>query len=362
MKRILIYARVRLADARADGERCVPFDLGEHAEYPRQRMVHVLDHRDVHRARRSDAGRQLFPGRRELVPGVAAGDDDAHVLGVEQRGHRPEDGQRAHRLGCADGHGGSPTRAADQAGWYNAPVASERRRDRSESGLRSRELLGRNVLRARQQLGHGDDHVHRQRRQQQQRRQAPRSSTTTPARTINGSSLRPCSGRERLVQPPGRGELHCDRQPLRGRRLLGGDVLRPRRRLGVRSRQLHRRRRQPGQRRRDDQVRLDRSERERLARARPDSNGWYNRPVAVSFGGADNASGLAGCSAGVTYSGPDGMGSASGSCNDVAGNTGSGAVQIPYDATAPTVKDLVTARPRRCCGLVQPSGRRDVHR
>ena len=44
------------------------------------------------------------------------------------------------------------------------------------------------------------------------------------------------------------------------------------------------------------------------------------------------------------------MGSASGSCNDIAGNTGSGAVQIPYDATAPTVKDLVTARPADAAG------------
>ena len=44
------------------------------------------------------------------------------------------------------------------------------------------------------------------------------------------------------------------------------------------------------------------------------------------------------------------MGSASGSCNDLAGNTGSGAVQIPYDATAPTVKELVTARPADAAG------------
>ena len=82
----------------------------------------------------------------------------------------------------------------------------------------------------------------------------------------------------------------------------------------------------------------------------PDSNGWYGRPVGVNFSGSDNASGVAGCSGGVTYSGPDGMGSASGSCSDNAGNTGSGAVQIPYDATAPTVKDLVTARPADAAG------------
>lgn len=82
----------------------------------------------------------------------------------------------------------------------------------------------------------------------------------------------------------------------------------------------------------------------------PDSNGWYNRPVGVSFSGADNASGVAGCSGGGTYSGPDGMGSTTGSCSDLAGNTGSGALQIPYDATVPTVKDLVTARPADAAG------------
>ena len=46
----------------------------------------------------------------------------------------------------------------------------------------------------------------------------------------------------------------------------------------------------------------------------PDANGWYARPVSVSIGGSDATSGLAGCSGGGTYSGPDGRGSVGGSC------------------------------------------------
>ena len=76
----------------------------------------------------------------------------------------------------------------------------------------------------------------------------------------------------------------------------------------------------------------------------PDSNGWYSRPVSVGFGGSDNASGVAGCSGGGTYSGPDGTGTLSGSCSDNAGNSGSGSVAIRYDATAPVVKGITPSR------------------
>jgi hypothetical protein len=76
----------------------------------------------------------------------------------------------------------------------------------------------------------------------------------------------------------------------------------------------------------------------------PDSNGWYSRPVGISFSGSDNASGVAGCSS-ATYSGPDGMGTATGSCSDNAGNVGGGAATIPYDATAPEVTGIVPVRP-----------------
>ena len=67
----------------------------------------------------------------------------------------------------------------------------------------------------------------------------------------------------------------------------------------------------------------------------PNANGWFNRPVQLTFLGSDNTSGVASCSS-TTYGGPDGLGvPISGSCSDVAGNVGSGALPINYDATAP---------------------------
>ena len=71
----------------------------------------------------------------------------------------------------------------------------------------------------------------------------------------------------------------------------------------------------------------------------PDSNGWYNHAVRAEFTGDDGLSGIGACSPTATYSGPDGGSvSISGSCTDGAGNTGSGSVQIPYDATPPSVE------------------------
>jgi hypothetical protein len=67
----------------------------------------------------------------------------------------------------------------------------------------------------------------------------------------------------------------------------------------------------------------------------PNSNGWFNRPVQLTFLGSDQTSGVASCSS-TTYGGPDGLGiPISGSCSDVAGNVGSGSLPINYDATAP---------------------------
>ena len=50
----------------------------------------------------------------------------------------------------------------------------------------------------------------------------------------------------------------------------------------------------------------------------------------------------------------------SGSCTDSAGNTGSTSLKIKYDGTPPTVAG--TLRGSRCEQVVQPSGRRRVHR
>jgi hypothetical protein len=75
----------------------------------------------------------------------------------------------------------------------------------------------------------------------------------------------------------------------------------------------------------------------------PDYNGWYNHPVAFSFSGADGGSGLAGCSQ-ATYGGPDnGSAAVGGSCRDKAGNTGSNAFGLSYDATAPTLSKVEVA-------------------
>jgi hypothetical protein len=76
----------------------------------------------------------------------------------------------------------------------------------------------------------------------------------------------------------------------------------------------------------------------------PDADGWYTRPVDVRFSGSDGASGVAGCSGGGTYNGPDSAGvTLSGTCTDNAGNSASSSMTIKYDSTAPTV----TATPAR---------------
>jgi hypothetical protein len=73
-----------------------------------------------------------------------------------------------------------------------------------------------------------------------------------------------------------------------------------------------------------------------MAPDRPaDHDGWFSRPVGLTFQAADATSGVASCGS-TTYGGPDGLGIAiSGSCTDVAGNTGSGSFPLNYDATPP---------------------------
>ena len=82
------------------------------------------------------------------------------------------------------------------------------------------------------------------------------------------------------------------------------------------------------------------------APSRPaDSNGWYNHALSVSFSGTDGASGVASCSATKTYSSPDSASaSVTGSCTDKAGNVGTAAFGLQYDATAPTGVTAVPAR------------------
>jgi hypothetical protein len=68
----------------------------------------------------------------------------------------------------------------------------------------------------------------------------------------------------------------------------------------------------------------------------PDSNGWYNHELSVSFAGTDATSGIDSCVPPHSYSGPDSQNaSVSGSCVDHAGNTSVHAFALSYDGTAP---------------------------
>jgi hypothetical protein len=77
-----------------------------------------------------------------------------------------------------------------------------------------------------------------------------------------------------------------------------------------------------------------------------DANGWYNKPVMVSFWGTDATSGVASCSS-TGYVGPDNPAAVvSGTCRDNAGNVGNGSFALKYDATPPTVTHVRT-KPRK---------------
>ena len=81
-----------------------------------------------------------------------------------------------------------------------------------------------------------------------------------------------------------------------------------------------------------------------LARA-PDSNGWFNHPVAAAFSGQDAVSGIASCSS-PAYAGADGASAAlSGTCTDVAGNSSGASIGFKYDATPPAVTPSVDRPP-----------------
>lgn len=75
----------------------------------------------------------------------------------------------------------------------------------------------------------------------------------------------------------------------------------------------------------------------------PDANGWYNHPVAATASGSDASSGIDSCSA-DSYDGPtDDTASLSGTCKDNAGNSASASVTFKYDATPPTVSQVVAS-------------------
>jgi hypothetical protein len=73
----------------------------------------------------------------------------------------------------------------------------------------------------------------------------------------------------------------------------------------------------------------------------PDANGWYNRPLGVTFKGSDATSQVDTCTV-ASYSGPDTAGaSVPGSCLDRAGNASASApFPLRYDSTAPSLTQL----------------------
>ncbi len=96
---------------------------------------------------------------------------------------------------------------------------------------------------------------------------------------------------------------------------------------------------------RSSTTRLDRTTTATADRT-PDSNGWFNQPLTVSFSGTDAVSGTDSCSPPESYTGPDsGEAVIGGICLDKAGNVGLASLSVSYDATAPVVSGAEPSRP-----------------
>ena len=68
----------------------------------------------------------------------------------------------------------------------------------------------------------------------------------------------------------------------------------------------------------------------------PDHQGWYRKPLTVTFTGTDITSGIASCTEPRRYAGPDlPKAAVVGSCRDRAGNAAEAGQTFPYDASAP---------------------------
>lgn len=76
----------------------------------------------------------------------------------------------------------------------------------------------------------------------------------------------------------------------------------------------------------------------------PDSNGWYDHPVSVSFSGSA-FSGIQSCSPTNTYGGPAGANvTINGSCTDNAGKVATTSLSLKYDDTPPTITGATPSR------------------
>lgn len=77
----------------------------------------------------------------------------------------------------------------------------------------------------------------------------------------------------------------------------------------------------------------------------PNTNGWYTRPLTITFNGEDAVSGIDSCST-IDYSGPDGNpASVTGACTDLAGNRSEAVFTFLYDATMPVLNPAVSPNP-----------------
>jgi hypothetical protein len=92
-----------------------------------------------------------------------------------------------------------------------------------------------------------------------------------------------------------------------------------------------------------------------------DVNGWYTRPVAISFSGSDQTSGIQSCTA-TTYGGPDSAAAAvTGRCQDRAGNmSGPFGYGLRYDQTAPVLIGATPERPPNAGGWFNRPVRFDI--
>jgi hypothetical protein len=78
----------------------------------------------------------------------------------------------------------------------------------------------------------------------------------------------------------------------------------------------------------------------------PNGAGWYRTPVTLQWSGTDSTSGLASCTAALTYGGPDTTGTAeSGTCSDNAGNWSAAGLTVHYDSTPPTTTPAPSPAP-----------------
>jgi hypothetical protein len=92
-----------------------------------------------------------------------------------------------------------------------------------------------------------------------------------------------------------------------------------------------------------------------------DMNGWYTRPVGISFSGSDLTSGILACTA-TSYGGPDSAAaSVTGTCQDRAGNLSSPfGYGLKYDQTAPVLTGAIPERAPNAGGWFNRPVRFDI--